>query len=229
MNDNTTTPAPNSIPDQDDKAATDQQADVASEAQSTADSVGREAGQQDDEASAEELLLTLQDAQLKADEHWNQLLRVKADFDNYQRRTKRELENAHKFALEGFVRDLLPVIDSLEMGLAAAQEQVSETDKLHKGMDMTLKIFQGVLEKTGVKAINPDGEKFNPELHQAMTTQPSQDVEPNTVLTVYQKGYLLNDRLVRPAMVIVSASPGNQAQPDMDENKKSSTKIDEIA
>ncbi len=222
MNDKTATPT-----SQDDKAAADQQADITDEMQSTASAENQEDAEQGEEASTEELLLTLQDAQVKADEHWNQLLRVKADFDNYQRRTKRELENAHKFALDGFVRDLLPVIDSLEMGLATAQESTPELDKLHEGMNMTLKMFQGVLEKFGVKAINPDGEKFNPELHQAMTTQPSPDVEPNTVLTVYQKGYLLNDRLVRPAMVIVSAPSGNQAQ--QDDEIKSSTKIDEIA
>ncbi len=222
MNDKRTPPA-----SKDDEVSADQQADITEEMQPTDSVEGLETTELGDEASSEELLLTLQDAQDKADEHWNQLLRVKADFDNYQRRTKRELENAHKFALDGFVRGLLPVIDSLEMGLAAAQEPTSESDKLHEGMDMTLKMFQGVLEKFGVKAINPDGEKFNPELHQAMTTQPSPDVEPNTVLTVYQKGYLLNDRLVRPAMVIVSAPSGNQAQ--QDDEIKSSTKIDEIA
>jgi len=222
MNDKRTPPA-----SKDDGVVADQQADITEEMQPTDSVEGLEATELGDEASSEELLLTLQDAQDKADEHWNQLLRVKADFDNYQRRTKRELENAHKFALDGFVRGLLPVIDSLEMGLAAAQTSVSESDKLHEGMEMTLKMFQGVLEKFGVKAINPDGEKFNPDLHQAMTMQPSPDVEPNTVLTVFQKGYLLNDRLVRPAMVIVSAPSGDQAQ--QDDEIKSSTKIDEIA
>jgi len=135
MNDKTATPT-----SQDDKAAADQQADITDEMQSTASAENQEDAEQGEEASTEELLLTLQDAQVKADEHWNQLLRVKADFDNYQRRTKRELENAHKFALDGFVRDLLPVIDSLEMGLAAAQESTPELDKLHEGMNMTLKI-----------------------------------------------------------------------------------------
>ncbi len=185
-------------------------------------------GEREEEGpSHEELLLTLQDARAKADEHWNQLLRVRADFDNFQRRAKRDLENAHKFALEGFVRDLLPVVDSLEMGISAACQQGASAEQVREGMELTLKMFQDVLEKAGVTPLDPDGEKFNPELHQAMSMQPAPGVEPNTVLTVYQKGYLLNDRLVRPAMVVVSA-PDKPGGEDNGEGK-SSVKIDEIA
>ncbi len=219
MNDETKNPGPDG--DEGDSA---QQVNDAAE---TASSSGE--GQQDEGASREELLLTLQDARAKADEHWNQLLRVRADFDNYQRRARRDLENAHKFALESFVRDLLPIVDSLEMGIAAARQQGASADQVREGMELTLKMFQDVLEKFGVKTINPDGEKFNPELHQAMSMQPTPDVAPNTVLTVYQKGYVLNDRLVRPAMVVVSAAPNHPSDGEGGGNGKSSVKIDEIA
>ncbi|HFD92158.1 MAG TPA: nucleotide exchange factor GrpE [Gammaproteobacteria bacterium] len=219
MNDETKNPGPDGH-----EGDSAQQVNDAAEAASTS-----EEGQQDEGASREELLLTLQDARAKADEHWNQLLRVRADFDNYQRRAKRDLENAHKFALESFVRDLLPIVDSLEMGIAAARQQGASADQVREGMELTLKMFQDVLEKFGVKTINPDGEKFNPELHQAMSMQPTPDVEPNTVLTVYQKGYVLNDRLVRPAMVVVSAAPNHPSDGEDGGNGKSSVKIDEIA
>jgi molecular chaperone GrpE len=158
-----------------------------------------------DTPSEEELLLTLQDAQAKADEHWNQLLRVRAELTNMQRRSQRELENAHKFGLEKFVRELLPVKDSLEIGLNATDGEDLDLDKLREGMEMTLKLFSDTVGKFGVTEIDPVGEPFNPEYHQAMSTQPAgEGVEANTVLTVYQKGYLLNDRLIRPAMVVVA-------------------------
>jgi len=155
--------------------------------------------------TAEELLLTLQDAQAKADEYWNQLLLARADLTNAQRRTERDLENAHKFGLEKFVRELLPVKDSLELGLTVADGQETDLNKLREGMEMTLKLFSDAVAKFGVTVIDPTGQPFNPEFHQAMTTQPAPEgVEANTVLTVYQKGYLLNDRLIRPAMVVVA-------------------------
>lgn len=170
----------------------------------------------------EELLLSLQDAQAKADEHWNQLLRVRAEMANLQRRSERELENAHKYGLERFAAELLPVIDGLEMGLAAAGGQVDPV-KLREGMELTLKLLTDATGKFGLRVVDPAGEKFNPELHQAMSVQSVPGAEPNTVLTVYQKGYLLNDRLIRPAMVVVSAAGGGR--PDGAAEKK----IDEMA
>jgi len=155
--------------------------------------------------SEDELLLTLQDAQDKADEYWNQLLLARADLTNQQRRAQRDLEHAHKFGLEKFVRELLPVKDSLELGLTAADGEQLDMVKLREGMEMTLKLFSDTMGKFEVTEINPVGEPFNPEFHQAMTTQPATEgVEANTVLTVFQKGYLLNDRLIRPAMVVVA-------------------------
>lgn len=157
------------------------------------------------EPTPEELHLLLEDARSKADDHWNQVLRLQAELENLRKRNQRELENAHKYALEKFVRELLPVKDSLEMGLAAAAEGADESAaKLREGTELTLKMLQTVLEKFGVEEINPEGQPFDPELHQAMSAVPSEDAEPNTVLSVMQKGYLLNDRLIRPAMVIVT-------------------------
>jgi len=153
--------------------------------------------------SHEELLLTLQDAQAKADEHWNQLLMARADLSNAQRRAERDLANAHKFGVEKLALELIPVKDSMEMGLAAVAEG-DEQDKVREGMELTLQMFSGVLDKFGVKEVNPQGEKFNPDFHQAMSMQESADFEPNTVMTVFQKGYVLNERLIRPAMVVVS-------------------------
>lgn len=169
------------------------------------------------EASAgqglEDVHLLLQDARNKADEHWNQLLRAKADLDNLRRRAERDLEQAHRYGLERFVQELLPVKDSLELGLSASQGAEGEAVKgLREGMELTRKMLQNALEKFGVKELSPQGERFNPELHQAMSVQERADAEPNTVLLVCQKGYLLHDRLIRPAMVIVSKAPETAAE-----------------
>lgn len=169
------------------------------------------------EASAgqgpEDVHLLLQDARNKADEHWNQLLRAKADLDNLRRRAERDVEQAHRYGLERFVQELLPVKDSLELGLSASQGAEGEALKgLREGMELTRKMLQNALEKFGVKELSPQGERFNPELHQAMSVQERADAEPNTVLLVCQKGYLLHDRLIRPAMVIVSKAPETAAE-----------------
>ena len=163
-----------------------------------------EASQVSQEISHEELSLMLEDARGKADDHWDQLVRVRAEMENSRKRQTRELENAHKFALERFVNELLPVRDSMELGLNAAREEGAGVDKLVEGTELTLKLFSDVMERFEVVQINPEGEPFNPELHQAISMQPRDDVPPNTVVVVVQKGYTLNDRLVRPAMVIVS-------------------------
>lgn len=161
-----------------------------------------------------ELHALLEDARTKADEHWNQCLRLQAEIDNLHKRSKRDLENAHKYALEKFAADLLPVRDSLEMGIAAAaQGQNVDPAKLIEGSELTLKILGNVMEKFGVTEVNPQGERFNPQFHEAMSIQPRADVEPNTVVTVVQKGYLLNDRLIRPAMVIVSKAAPDAGPP----------------
>jgi molecular chaperone GrpE len=151
----------------------------------------------------EELHALLTDARSKADQHWDQCLRLQADMENLRKRNERDLANAHKFALEKFASALLPVKDSLEMGLLAAVENTDVT-RLVEGSELTLKMFTSAMEKFNVKEVSPLNEKFNPEYHEAMSMQERDDVAPNTVVTVVQKGYTLNDRLIRPAMVIVS-------------------------
>ena len=134
----------------------------------------------------------------------DQALRSTAEVENIRRRSERDLANAHKYALDNFAQELLPVLDSLEMGVSAASESGADVEKLREGSEMTLKMAIGVVEKFGIQQIDPQGEKFNPELHQAMSTQPTDEMEPNMVVTVYQKGYTLNERLIRPALVVVS-------------------------
>jgi molecular chaperone GrpE len=155
-------------------------------------------------AGEPELQRLLEDARAKADEHWDQFMRVTAELENTRRRYERELEAARKFALERFVSELLPVRDSLELGLTAARESQADAGKLHEGMDLTLKMLGDVMQKFGVAPVEPMGEPFDPNLHQALSIQPRDDVPANTVVVVVQKGYTLNGRLVRPAMVMVS-------------------------
>ena len=124
--------------------------------------------------------------------------------ENLKRRTQKDLENAHKYGLEKFAKELLSVIDSLELGIQASTSDNPEVIALKQGSELTIKQFESVFAKFNIEAIDPVGQAFNPELHQAMTMQPSADVEPNTVLNVFQKGYILNGRLIRPAMVVVS-------------------------
>ncbi|MGE5153838.1 MAG: nucleotide exchange factor GrpE [Bdellovibrio bacteriovorus] len=153
-----------------------------------------------------ELTAELEAARAKAEESWDLLLRARAEIENLRRRQAAELEKAHKYALDGFVRELLQVRDSLELGLGAAQESDADVAKLQEGMELTLKLLGDVMAKFGVEPVEPEGQAFNPELHQAMTVQPRPDLPPNTVVAVLQKGYTLNGRLVRPALVMVSGN-----------------------
>ena len=155
-----------------------------------------------------ELTALLEDARGKADEHWDQVVRMQAEIDNLRKRSERDLANAHKFALERFANELLPVRDSLEMGLAAFDSGGADPDKLREGVALTLQMLTNAMEKVAIKEVNPQDERFDPDFHQAMSMQERDDVEPNTIVTVVQKGYILNERLIRPAMVIVSKVPG---------------------
>jgi molecular chaperone GrpE len=162
----------------------------------------------DAEAIAEaETTPTLESLQAKADENWDRYLRAMAEADNIRKRATRDIEHAHKFALENFSKDLLAVKDSLEMGLAAAD--TADAESLLAGSEATLKLLAGSLERFGISEIDPEGEPFDPERHEAMTMQPSAEVEPGSVLTVIQKGYVLNGRLLRPARVIVASEPAD--------------------
>ncbi|MGB5275828.1 MAG: nucleotide exchange factor GrpE [Gammaproteobacteria bacterium] len=150
------------------------------------------------------LVEQLKAAEKKAEEHWELLLRTRAEMENLRKRTEKDLENAHKYGMEKFVNEMLPVKDSMEMGIAAQEVTV---ESLKEGMKLTMNMFNTTFEKLGVAEIDPLNEPFDPQLHQAMTLQATDEVEPNTVIEVMQKGYTLNGRLVRPAMVMVSKKP----------------------
>jgi molecular chaperone GrpE len=154
--------------------------------------------------SLAEVQRQLEEAKRLAETHWEAVLRGRAELENQSRRSERELENAHKYGLDRIVAELLPVKDSLELGLAAGDGDDAKLAKMREGMELTLKMFAAALEKFGVSEINPEGEAFDPEYHQAMTVQEAEGRESNSVISVIQKGYLLNDRLVRPALVIVA-------------------------
>jgi len=147
----------------------------------------------------------LAEAQAKAAENWNSYLRAVAEFENFRKRTERELDNARKYAIERFAQELVGVGDSLEAGISAAT--VNPGPALLEGAQATLKQLHRAFDKAGIKVIDPLGAPFDPDWHEAMAVQDSQDVPPNTVLLVIQKGYSLNGRLLRPARVIVSKAP----------------------
>jgi molecular chaperone GrpE len=147
----------------------------------------------------------LVELQAQADENWDRYLRAAAEIENVRKRAVRDVENARKFALEGFGRELLAVVDSLEMGLAAEN---ADAQALREGSEATCKLLKTTLERFGVAEVDPEGEPFDPEFHEAMSMMPSDTAEPGSVVNVIQKGYALNGRLLRPAMVIVAADPG---------------------
>lgn len=140
------------------------------------------------------------DAVTKAKED---VLLARAEAENVRKRAERDVASAHKFGLERFIGNLLPIKDSMDLGFDAL-DSVSDVESIREGMSLTAKMFDDALEKAGITAIEPLGESFNPEFHQAMTMQPSTEAAPGTILAVMQKGYLLNERLVRPAMVVVA-------------------------
>lgn len=132
-----------------------------------------------------------------------ELLRSRAEIDNTRKRAEKDIAAAHKYGVERLVQDILPVKDSMDMGLEIPVDS-DVSDPFREGMELTSKMFGDFFEKLNVKAINPVGEMFDPEFHQAMMTEPSSEVEKGTVTKVMQRGYLLNDRLVRPALVVVA-------------------------
>ena len=148
-------------------------------------------------------------AEAKATENWNSYLRAVAELENYRKRMDRELENARKYAIERFAQELVSVADSLEAGINAGT--ASSGSALLEGSTATLKQLLRAFDKAGIKVIDPLGQPFDPAWHEAMVAQESRDQPANTVLSVIQKGYSLNGRLLRPARVIVSKEPGGDA------------------
>ncbi|MCQ4348185.1 nucleotide exchange factor GrpE [Pseudomonas stutzeri] len=155
-------------------------------------------------ASDDDLVQRVQALEEQLAEARDQALRVAAELQNVRRRAEQDVEKAHKFALEKFAADLLVVVDSLERGLELSDPADEALRPMREGMELTLKALLDILKRYQVEPLDPHGEPFNPEHHQAMAMEPSASVEPNSVLKVFQKGYLLNGRLLRPAMVVVS-------------------------
>jgi molecular chaperone GrpE len=156
------------------------------------------------EYTVEELKQELEEAKQKAHEAWDKAVRTQAEMENLKRRTQKDLEDAHKFALTSFGKELLPVFDSLVLGLQAAIGDSEDVKKFREGSELAIKQFEALFAKFNIVAIDPLGQPFNAEQHQAMLMQVVEGAEPNTVVNVFQKGYLLNGRLLRPAMVVVA-------------------------
>jgi molecular chaperone GrpE len=175
------------------------------EVESEDDKVDLDVAPGDAPEDGKDIEATLAELTAKADDNWDRYLRASAEVENVRKRAIRDVEHARKFALENFARELLAVKDSLEMGLTAGQS--ADAESLVAGSEATLKLLATTLERFGITELDPEGELFDPEMHEAMTVQPAADAEPGSVLTVIQKGYSLNGRLLRPARVIVAAEP----------------------
>ncbi|OLQ85721.1 nucleotide exchange factor GrpE [Vibrio ponticus] len=156
------------------------------------------------EAKIAQLEAALLSSEAKIKDQQDSVLRAKAEVENMRRRTETEIDKARKYALNKFAEELLPVIDNLERAIAAADGENEVVKPLLEGVELTHKTFADAVAKFGLKEINPEGEAFNPEFHQAMSIQESPDHESNTVMFVMQKGYELNGRVIRPAMVMVA-------------------------
>ncbi len=172
---------------------------AAEEAQAELEEIGDEK-----DAKIAQLEAALLSSEAKVNDQQDAVLRAKAEVENMRRRTEQEIDKARKYALNKFAEELLPVIDNLERALQSADGENETIKPILEGVELTHKTFVDVVAKFGLKEINPEGEAFNPELHQAMSIQESPDHDSNTVMFVMQKGYELNGRVVRPAMVMVA-------------------------
>ena len=168
-----------------------------------------EGAPEDSADGGDDLAAQLAAAEAEVEALKDQALRGQAEAENIRRRAARDVENAHKFALEKFASELLPVIDSLEKAVESArgEEGAADANAIGEGVELSLKLFLDVLEKAGISRVHPVGEPFDPQLHEAMAMVENPDAEPNSVLDVMQAGYTLNGRLVRAAMVVVSKAP----------------------
>ena len=184
------------------------------------ESIEENAAVEEDQLDIASLQQQLEVARQQAADNLDKAMRTLADMENLKRRVQKDLDDERKYGLTKFAKELLSVIDSLELGIQAANGDSPEVAKLREGSELTIRQFESVFAKFNIEAINPLGDIFNPELHQAMVMQPSSSVEPNTVLNVFQKGYMLNGRLLRPAMVVVAKA---------DDKPADSAKIDEQA
>lgn len=183
-----------------------------SEALEATDSVSDDA---ETELTVEELQAQLAQAQEEAARNKDQFIRAEAEMANLRRRVEKDVENAHKFGQEKLTKELLPVADNLERAILSSEAENVDVEAIKEGVEMTLKGLLDVFGKFNIEAIDPQGEPFDPQLHQAMSMVENPEVEPNTVIAVMQKGYSLHGRLVRPAMVMVSK--GGETSSKIDE------------
>lgn len=181
---------------------------------------GAESAPATDAVDVEALQKQLEEAQQQAAANLDKAMRTLAEMENLKKRVQKDLDDERKYGLAKFAKELLTVLDSLELGIQAAAGDSPEVVKLREGSELTKKQFEAVFEKFNIETIDPTGQPFNPEQHQAMVMQPSSTVAPNHVITVFQKGYVLNGRLLRPAMVVVAKAEDKPAD---------DTKIDEQA
>ena len=152
----------------------------------------------------DDLVAALLEARHQAESHWETVLRTQAEMDNLRKRVQRDVENAHKYGLERFLEELLPIRDSMELGLVATHEEGAKLEQVREGVELTLKMLTSAMEKFGVEVVDPIEGAFDPEFHQAMSMQEVPGVASGTVTMVMQKGFVLNGRLVRPALVMVA-------------------------
>jgi len=187
----------------------DQREQTAAEQTAAADGKGSASADTPlDELTLEQALERLDQAEAAAAAHQADILRLHADMQNVRRRAEQDVEKAHKYGQERLVSDLLPVLDNLERALQAVDgDEHEKLGALRQGVELTLKSFLDCLKKFNVNIIDPAGEPFDPQFHQAMGMQESTTAEPDTVIAVMQKGYSLNGRVLRPAMVMVSRAP----------------------
>lgn len=198
-----------------DQETPESQVDVEAEIENAADNEEQphtEVGEH--EYTIEELKKELEEVKQKAHDNWDKSVRTQAEMENLRRRTQKDLEDAHKFALTGFAKEILPVFDSLVLGLQAATGDSEDVKKFREGSELTIKQFEAMFAKFKIDAVDPLGQPFNPEQHQAMLMQEVEGTEPNTVVNVFQKGYTLNGRLLRPAMVVVAKAAEKPSEVD---------------
>ncbi|NLS14107.1 nucleotide exchange factor GrpE [Vibrio sp. SM6] len=195
----------NKIKDEELQQAAEQEASDAQVVGSDADIEWNEETELDEQAAKiAQLEAALLASEARVKEQQDSVLRAKAEVENMRRRTEQEIDKARKYALSKFAEELLPVIDNLERAIQSADASNETLKPIIEGVELTHKTFVGTLNKFGLQEINPEGQAFNPEYHQAMSIQESADHEPNTVMFVMQKGYELNGRVIRPAMVMVA-------------------------
>lgn len=195
----------------------DEDSDVGAESEGLVSDEAAEVPEGEEGDRIAELEKALEEAEARAQENWEHYVRARAEMENAQRRAQKDVQQAKRQGIEKIAGDLLQVRDSLEMGVSAANQEDADLNKVREGSELTLKMLEQVMERHEIEEVNPEGERFNPEYHEAMAMQPSTEQEPNTVLQVVQKGFLLQGKLLRPAMVMVAKKPDESPGGQVDE------------